>query len=92
MILVLVIISLFLIASAHIYMYDRLDSIIEYKKAVKKQDYGLYKSLLPSNKMLYIFWDWQFYKMIKPNFYKLTGRTKTETLKDLEYIYDSCRK
>ena len=92
MILVFVIAGLFIIASVHIYMYERLCDIVEFKKAVKKRNYGLYRSLLPSNVMLYTFWDWQFHKMIRPHFYKLTGRTKTEVLKDLKYIYDCCRK
>lgn len=92
MILALVIVGLFLIASVHIYMYERLCNIVEFKKAVKKQDYGLYRSLLSSNKMLYTFWDWQFYKMIRPHFYKMTGRTKSETLNDLKYIYESCNR
>ena len=92
MILVLVIVGLFIIASVHIYMYERLCNIVEFKKAVKKRDYGLYRSLLPSNVMLYTFWDWQFHKMIRPHFYKMTGRTKTETLKDLQYIYDDCNR
>lgn len=91
MILVLVIVFLFLVASWHIYMFERLCNIVEFKKAVKKQDYGLYKSLLSSNKMLYTFWDWQFHKMIRPHFYKLTGKTRTEVLNELKEIHNGCR-
>lgn len=69
-----------------IYMLIRNYYVSDFRDRCFSKNIKLWIALMPYTQMLYRVFDWKFNKMIRSDFYKYSGLTKSELLEMLKDI------